>query len=263
MASNKSSIRVQAPKARPGGKPGGTPGNLRDRMTPSRILVLALAAAVVIAGILIGVSVAGSSSKSSSPETLTGEAQTIALLQGIPQQGNALGKPDAPVTLVEFADPSCPYCRQYALNALPTLVQEYVRPGKLRLVYNGLDFVGPASPNALRAIEAAGAQNRAWFVIDLLYRNQGDEQTNWATTSFLRALAETVPNLDAVKMFKDMGSSQTTAAIKASQAKASAAGVHQTPTFFVGLTGKATLELPVQSLDPSAFTPTIDGLLAK
>ncbi len=262
MATNKSSVRVQAPKSRPDGKSGS--GDRPTRFTPTRILLLAVGAAVVIAGIMIGVSVAGSSSSSkSSTQTIVGSAQTVALLSGIPQQGNALGKPNAPVTMAEFADPACPYCMRYAVNALPTIVQQYVRTGKVRLVYNGLAFVGPASQNALRAIVAAGAQNRAWNLIDLLYRNQGNEQTNWAPTSYLRSLAETVPGLDSVKMMKDMTSSQTTAAMQASNAQAGAAGVHRTPTFFAGLTGKTLQPLTVQSLDASAFTPTLDRLLAQ
>ncbi len=263
MASNKSSAPVQAPKARPGGKPGAAPGDLRARLTPSRILALAVVGAMVIAGILIGVSVAGSSSKSPGPKTLVGEIQTLNLLSGIPQHANALGRPDARVTMVEFADPACPYCMRFAVDTLPAIVRQYVRPGKVRLVYNGLDFVGPASEPGLRAIEAAGAQNKAWYLIDLLYRNQGDEQTNWLPTSFLSAIAETVPGLDSVKLVKDMSSSQTTAAIRASAQQASAAGVHQTPTFFIGLTGGTMQELSVQSLDLSAFTPAVDRLLAK
>ena len=262
MTTNKSSIRVQAPTARPGARSGATSGHLLARLTPPRILALALAAAAVIAGILIGVSVAGSSS-TSSPKSLAGSAQTTALLSGIPQRGNVLGRPGAPVTLVEFADPACPFCRNFAVDTLPAIVQQYVRTGKVRLVYDGLAFVGPASENALRAVDAAGAQNRAWNVIDLLYRNQGDEHANWATDSFLRVLAETVPGLDLVRMLKDMGAAKTTAAMRASTGKATAAGVHRTPTFFVGLTGGTLQELPVQSLDLSAFTPALDGLLAK
>ncbi len=253
---------MQSPKARPGGKPGPTATGLPAWLTPSRLLALVVAAAAVIAGILIGVS-AISSGTTSNPRVLKGEAQTVALLSGIPQHGNALGKPDAPVTLVEFADPACPYCMHFAVGALPTIVQQYVRTGKVRIVYNGLHFVGPASENALRAIEAAGAQNRAWYVLDMLYRNQGDERTNWAPNSYIRVLAETVPGLDAVKMMKDMSSSQTTAAMQTSAQQATTAGVHQTPTFFVGKTGGTLQPLPVQSLTASAFTPTLDSLLAQ
>ena len=49
------------------------------------------------------------------------------MLAGIPQSGIHLGSPSAPVRLVEFADLQCPFCREYTLQTLPQLVQDYVR----------------------------------------------------------------------------------------------------------------------------------------
>ena len=88
---------------------------------------------------------------------LAGEA---GLLRGIPQQGTALGSPDAPVTLVEYADLQCPYCAQWARDAFPELVRDYVRTGRVRIVFRGLAFLGPDSDAALRAALAAGQQRR-------------------------------------------------------------------------------------------------------
>src|SRR4051812_750117 len=64
---------------------------------------------------------------------------------GIPQQGAALGRPTAPVTLVEYADLQCPYCAEWARRTLPVLASDYVRSGRLRIVFRGLAFVGPES----------------------------------------------------------------------------------------------------------------------
>src|SRR6516225_7834602 len=186
MASRSASARtVQAPKARPGSRSSAGASGRPSWLTPRRMLAFALIAAVAIAGILIGVSATGSSGAKSPPKALAGAALTRQLFAGIPQNGMELGSPNAPVTMVEFADPACPYCMQYAVNTLPVIVQRYVRTGQVRLLYNGLEFVGPASDPALRAIQAAAAQNKGWNVLDLLYRNQGDERTNWATTSLL------------------------------------------------------------------------------
>ena len=41
------------------------------------------------------------------------------------------------MTLVEFADLQCPFCKQYATDVLPTVVRDYVRTGKVRLVRDG------------------------------------------------------------------------------------------------------------------------------
>jgi protein-disulfide isomerase len=68
--------------------------------------------------------------------------ETDDLLAGIPQQGAVLGRRDAPVTLVEFADPQCPYCAQWSATAFDDIVTDYIRPGKVRLVFGGLSFLG-------------------------------------------------------------------------------------------------------------------------
>ncbi len=82
---------------------------------------------------------------------LNGLKETTAMLDGIPQQGNALGKKNAPVTMLEYADYRCPFCRDYALNTMSILINDYVRTGKLRLVFNTLTFIGPDSESAARA----------------------------------------------------------------------------------------------------------------
>ena len=117
------------------------------------------------------------------------------MLQGIPQQGLSLGRPNAPVTLVEYGDLQCPICRAYTVATLPTLVRDYVRTGKVRLEFRGLAFLGADSETALKAVIAAGAQNKGWNMLDLLYRNQGEENSGWATESTLRAAAAAIPGL--------------------------------------------------------------------
>ena len=92
--------------------------------------------------------------------------------------------------MVEFADLQCPFCREYTLNALPTIVKQYVRTGKVKLVFFGMAFLGPDSETALRAAYAAGLQSRLWNVIDLLYRNQGPENSGWVTDGLLRAVGK-------------------------------------------------------------------------
>ncbi len=86
-------------------------------------------------------------------------------------------------------------------------MREYVRPGKLRLEFRGLAFVGSDSATALRTALAAGRQNRLWNVVDLLYRNQGTENTGWVTESLLRSVGEATPGLDVGRMLSERGSS--------------------------------------------------------
>jgi protein-disulfide isomerase len=226
--------------------------------------VFAAVGAILLAGVLIGVSVAGSGGGSSS--TVTGASATNSLIGGIPQSGFTLGSPTAPVRMVEYGDLQCPICREYAVATLPTIVREYVRTGKLQLEFRGLAFLGPDSEKALEAVTAAAAQNKAWNMIDLLYLNQGEENTGWVTEAKLRAAATAIPGLSIADWQSGLRSQATQNTIQSMHAQAmalmGATGI-RTPTFEVARRGRPLQYLPIQSLDASAFTPALDQLLAQ
>jgi protein-disulfide isomerase len=242
------------------------------------------AAAATIAVVLIAVSVVGSSDSKTAattyaptptatveqntggaaepgPAKVPGAAETIALFKGIPQKLNVLGKPGAPVTMVEFADLQCPYCQAYTTEALPGLVEQYVRTGKAKFVFSGMHFLGPDSEKALRAVYAAGLQGHLWEMLDLLYKSQGGENTNWVTDDLLRSAGASIPGFVTEKMFADMSSPEVDAAITAGDQQAQKAGVRSTPTFFAGATGGTLQHIDVTALTPNAFTPTLDALV--
>jgi protein-disulfide isomerase len=246
------------------------------------VLVGAGITALGIAAVLILVSVLGSSNGSSSspPTTLSvtstestatapaaaaepkipGAADTATLFKGIPQQLNQLGDPKAKVTMFEFADLQCPYCRDFAVGGLPAIVKEYVRPGKVKLIFSGMEFIGLDSNKALRAVYAAGLQGKLWNYLDLLYKSQGAENSGWVTDGLLRQVGDSIPGLDTDKMMADRSSPDVEAALAASSRQASSAGVNQTPTFFAGPTGGRLQHIPITSLGPEAFRPTLDSL---
>jgi protein-disulfide isomerase len=161
-----------------------------------------------------------------------GATATIALLRGIPQHGVDLGSPTAPVTVVEFADLQCPSCAAWTRESFPAIVHRYVRTGKVRLVFVGTTFLGPDSTKLLRTALAAGLQNRLWYLVDLLYRNQGRENSGWAGDRLLRSVGRAVPGLDVRKML----AARTSAAVRRQAAAAAqlAAGIQGTPSFAVG-----------------------------
>ena len=183
------------------------------------------------------------------------------MLDGIPQDGIALGEADAPVTLVEYADLQCPFCAEWALQTLPELVADYVRDGRLRIEFRGLTFIGPESEDALRAALAAGEQGKLWNVVDLIYVNQGAENSGWVTDDFLRAIGEAVPGLDVDRMMEARDSAEVTAAIEEAAAAAQADAVTGTPAFLLGETGGELSALEIGSLGPEEFRAAIDELL--
>ena len=238
-------------------------------------------AALAIAVALILVSVLGSSSAESTasppttpapapdvpasgvpaqPAKVPGAAATAALFKGIPQRLNQLGDPKSKVTMIEFADLQCPYCRDFAAGGLPAVVKEYVRTGKVKLIFSGMEFIGPDSNKALRAVYAAGLQGKLWNYLDLLYKSQGAENSGWVTDGLLRQVGDSIPGLDTDKMMADRSSPDVEAAVAASSQQATSARVNQTPTFFAGPTGGRLQHIPITSLGPEAFRPTLDSL---
>ena len=226
--------------------------------------ILALSGAAVIAAALIGASVllAGGSSKSAAAETGTtiqGAAAVNDLLAGIPQEGTMLGRRNAPVTLVEYADLQCPYCAHVAVGEFPGIVRDYVRTGKVRVVFNGLSFVGPDSVTALETALSAGAQKRLWHVVQLLYANQGTENTGWVSEELLRGVGGAVPGLDVASMLTGRSAGSISSARQEAQQSANTAGVTGTPSFAVGRThGVLTL---VSGNDAQTVRSALDAAL--
>jgi protein-disulfide isomerase len=194
--------------------------------------------------------------------TVQGASETAALLAGIPQRGTRLGSPDAPVTLVEYADLQCPYCAEWAQKVLPVIVRDYVRPEKVQLEFRGLAFIGPDSTVALRTVLAAAAQNRLWNTLDLIYRNQGTENTGWLTDPFVRRVLAAVPGLDVDRVLAERESAAITTRLNGMTRQAAAAEIASTPTFQVGRTGGALRALTVEYLDVSSFKGPLDKALA-
>ena len=216
-----------------------------------------LAAAALITASLI----ASRAEESSPPAKLIGADETNALLDGIPQSGIALGRADAPVTLADYSDLQCPYCAAWTQTALPELVQDYVRTGRVRIEFRGLAFVGPESDLGLRAALAAGRQGRLWHVVDLLYRNQGAENSGWLTEHTLHRVGASVPELDTPRMLEERG--DVGDQMEAARTAATRAGITGTPSFEVGPTGGRLHRVAVSSLEAEALRPALDAALAK
>ena len=198
--------------------------------------VVAVAAVAVVA--LIAISSSGKSGSSAptaaSPSApVKGVSASAAMLSGIPQHGTTLGNPNAPVRMIEFADLQCPFCRNFAVSQLPGVVQKYVRPGKVRMDFRTLAFIGPDSERAGRVAEAAAQQNRLWNFADLVYLNQGEENSGYVTGDFLTAIARSagVPNI--TKWNADRRSSKWNSVLSQTQAEASQLAFGGTPSILV------------------------------
>lgn len=192
---------------------------------------------------------------------VTGTAETAALFQDLPQQGNRLGSPAAPLELVEYADPQCPYCAAYALDVMPTLIREYVRTGRVQMVFRGLWFLGPDSGTALRSAAAVAPQNRFWNVLDLIYRNQGAENA-WVSEELMRSIV-TAAGADAPRAVAARDSAGVTTMIDGWEKLAQADGINAVPTFYLGPRGGPLERLQLSGLTAAEFRAALDNALER
>ncbi len=215
---------------------------------------LALAAAIVLVNVV----------KDSPKRTKVRSPKAVAsLLDGVPQSGERLGSPNAPVTLVEFADLQCPYCAQWERKTLPVLIRRYVRQGRVQIVFRGLRFLGPDSERGLRAAVAAGEQGKLWNVVQALYERQGAENSGWITDDVLTQIGETTPGLDVARMLEERNSANVNATILKSEQLAKRLGVRGTPAFFVARRGEPLRPVRLRSLEAAGFEPTLQRLLGE
>jgi len=235
---------------------------MAELQTRSRMLLLAVGAAV-----LVGIALIGASRLAAEPESPANQAApppaSSPLLKSIPQDGTVIGRPGAPVTLVEYADLQCPYCAEWAVGTFPELVRDYVRQGKLRIEFRGLAFLGPDSDIALRAALAAGRQDKLWDVVELLYTNQGAENSGWVSEELIDQIAARVPGLDVERFDSDRDLVALSDAMAKAQRQAQAGGVTGTPAFELGPTGAPPQTLELTSLAPDEFAAAIDAILAR
>jgi protein-disulfide isomerase len=228
--------------------------------------VLAAAAAVVVIAIIASGSGGSKSNGAASKGGKVAEgSQVTARFNGIPQNGLVLGNPKAPVTMVEFADLKCPVCREYTLSAFPTLVNRYVRTGKVKMVLQLQHFVGNQNDDSQHAAEMALAvakQNKLWNFADLFYYNQQNEVDTYVNDVFLRRIASAAPGLDVNKAFADRNRPTATQQLNQAANEFNTAGFTGTPSFAIGRTGSTLTPLnPSSFTDVSAFSGPIDKLL--
>jgi protein-disulfide isomerase len=223
------------------------------------LLATALGAAAIVVVVLIVASNGSSGSSTTTTTSAAGSPTTKSLFAGIPQHGDTLGDPSAPATLTVYEDPQCPFCRQWNLEALPTALDTFVRTGRVKLVYHGIEIIGPNSVAGLRAIYAAGAQNKLWTFADALYTKQGDENSGWITPEVIRAAAtEAGANGDAI--LTRAKSSAVSSALKAAASEAVTDKVRGTPSFVLQKQLGARTQVPAP-LDASGFSAALSAAL--
>src|SRR5579864_318793 len=170
----------------------------------------------------------------------------------------SLGRADAPVTLVEFGDYQCPFCKRFHTDAYSELKMNYIDTGKVRFVSRDLplDF----HPLALKAAEAArcaGDQNKYWELRDALYTNSAppnDDVIHKAVESL---------SLDAKGFQVCLDSDKYKGEVQKDAGEAAKLQISGTPTFVLAKSAPDKLDgVRIVGAQPfAAFQSAIEGLL--
>ena len=143
--------------------------------------------------------------------------------------GPMLGSSTAPVTMVEFADFQCSFCRKFWADTLPKLKESYVKQGQVRIVYRHFAILGKFSAQAAMAADCAGEQEKFWEYHDRLFANQGALAF---TQSKLEQYAREL-GLNAVNFKRCLTTEKYRKKVEGETAVAASLGGRGTPTFFV------------------------------
>jgi len=151
-------------------------------------------------------------------------------------QGYTMGRPDAPVQILEFADFECPACGNYSVVTEPDVRKRVIDPGLARVTY--YDFPLPQHKNSLVASEAAACANdqgKFWEMHDRLFQGQTDWNTEATSdpVSVMKGYAQAI-GLDVDKWRSCVESRAHQRDIDANKAEGERRQVNQTPTFVIG-----------------------------
>ena len=162
-----------------------------------------------------------------------GELEGAELLE-LAQPAHVFGDPDAPVTIMEFADYQCDACKRFAALVKPEVDAEYINSGMAKLVFHDFPLLGlhPHAFLAARAARCAGDQDRYVDYHDLLFRTQRDWSPMISPAGHFKDLAEEL-ELDT-RAFRDcLDSDRHAEVVSANIMLGQRFGVSSTPTLFV------------------------------
>jgi protein-disulfide isomerase len=188
-------------------------------------------AIIVVVVVIIAVGSGGSSGGDAS--NLVEKAQVEKLLDGSPQAGTTLGKKSAPVKLFEYGDLQCPICKEYSEEVLPEIIENQVKKGEASITFRNFIIIGPQSIPAGEAALAAGAQGKGWSFIETWYRNQGEENSGYATDEFIESMAKYVGIPNMAKWKQEWKGKKYKKTVESTTAQAQKLGFTGTPSFSI------------------------------
>ena len=143
-----------------------------------------------------------------------------------------LGNPDAPITVLEWGDYQCTFCYKFHQETLQIINEDFIKTGKVKVVFKDFPLNGPDSKLAAEASYCAQDQEKYWQYHDEVYRNWGGERTGWITREALTEFAQVV-NLDTEKFNKCLDDNKYESKVNSLYEFGNDIGIDATPSFLV------------------------------
>lgn len=207
---------------------------------------LSIPVAIVIAGALIAGAVYLGTSKGTSTTAGNNQIQQVAQqpsgqavdIAKVKTTGEPfVGNPNAPVTMAYWFDYQCPFCRRFEEDAMTQLMNDYVKTGKVKVVFKDFQFLGPDSQTAGLAERAVWevAPDKFYTWHKAMYDKQDNENGGWGNKADVLALTKSI-GIDSVKVEQLMTSKATEyqKAMDADKAEGGAFGINGTPGSIIG-----------------------------
>ena len=147
---------------------------------------------------------------------------------GSPVMGNI----NAPITILEWGDYQCTFCYKFHQNTLDIINEDFIKTGKVKIIFKDFPLNGPDSKLAAEASYCAQDQEKYWQYHDELYKNWGGERTGWITRESLDKFAEIV-DLDIEKFNKCLDDHKYENKVDLLYAFGKEIGIDATPSFLV------------------------------
>lgn len=195
--------------------------------------------AIVVAGVLIAGAVMYSNSGNVPAPKIQNEQAAVgqAVLDDLADDDPVLGNPDAPVTIVEFSDFQCPFCRKFYAQTLPQIKEQYIKTGKVKFVYRDfpLTSIHDMAQKYAEASECADDQGKFWQMHDKIFNEQEKLGSgtifDFTVSDVKRWAGET--GLNAVEFNRCLDSGKYAGEVEKDFRDGDAAGIDGTPGTFV------------------------------
>ena len=188
----------------------------------------------IIVGVIVAVIVTGIAVVSMDPDSIKADNPSSTKLSLDTRGGSpVLGDESAPVTIVEFGDYQCPFCKRWNETVKPSIENDFIDTGKAKLIFVDFAIIGPDSVTVHSGSYCAAEQGLYWKYHDFVYANQGHENDGWANSENIKALVSEMDGIDSTTFNECLDSKKYEQIISENKKVATEAGARSTPSFIV------------------------------